>query len=108
MYVLTSKRDGTIIGMGAELDYMSNGYPRLIDINLAFPSDATNVYEVDEIPDDVRTGSHCYTSEGGFYKSPSWVEPYNAEEHVAELEQQLTDLQMALCDVYEMNEAKEA
>ncbi|HAU86438.1 MAG TPA: hypothetical protein DCW90_13370 [Lachnospiraceae bacterium] len=105
MYILTAKRGNVIIGIGPELDYMSNGYPRLIDINVAFPIETTNVHEVAEVPTEVREGQYCYDTEKGFYENPDWVAPYDAETHITNLEQQITDLQMALCDVYEMKEA---
>ena len=75
MYLIIVKEDNRITAMGKTLDYMSNGYPRLIDENVAFPTELVNVYEVSEVPSDVIPEKYCYTEADGFYINPDWVEP---------------------------------
>ena len=75
MYLIIVKEDNRITAMGKTLDYMSNGYPRLIDENVAFPTELVNVYEVSEVPSDVIPEKYCYTEAEGFYINPNYVEP---------------------------------
>ena len=75
MYLITLKDDNRLMMMGEALDYMSNGYPRLIDEDIAFPTDMVNVHEVSEVPLEVIPEKYCYTESEGFYINPNWVEP---------------------------------
>ena len=77
MYLITAKEDNSdrIIKIGIHLDYMSNGYPRLVDEDIAFPIDMVNVHEVSEVPTEVTPNKYCYTEADGFYINPNWVEP---------------------------------
>lgn len=75
MYIITDSSDSRVINYGAKLDYLSNGYPRLIDENVAFILDMVNVYEVTEIPQEVESEKWCYTEADGFYPNPNWHEP---------------------------------
>lgn len=75
MYLITIKRNKIIQAMGKQLGYMSNGYPRLIEENIAFPSDLVNVHEVEAVPGQFEPGRYCYTPEQGFYMNPDWQEP---------------------------------
>ena len=75
MYLITVKEDNRIIMVGEALDYMSNGYPRLVDEDIAFPIDMVNVYEVSEMPSEVIPEKYCYTESEGFYINPDYVEP---------------------------------
>lgn len=74
MYIITNKRDNVILGMGERLGYMSNGYPRLLDKNIAFVTEQVNVNEVENVPSEVSVDKYCYTTEKGFYINPGWVE----------------------------------
>ena len=75
MYIITNKRDNVILGMGERLDYMSNGYPRLMDKNIAFVAEQVNVNEAENVPSEVSVDKYCYTAEKGFYINPDWKEP---------------------------------
>lgn len=75
MYIITSKKDNALLHYGTELDHMDNGYPRLKNENVAFPTEMVNVHEVDTIPEEVKAGKYCYTPEQGFYLNPYWKEP---------------------------------
>lgn len=75
MYLIIVKEDNRIMAMGKALDYMSNGYPRLVEENVAFVKEDVNVHEVSEVPSDVIPEKYCYTEADGFYINPNWVEP---------------------------------
>lgn len=75
MYIITNSEDNIIIANGKHLDYMINGYPRLIDENVAFPTELVNVYVVSEVPSEVIPEKYCYTEAEGFYINPDWIEP---------------------------------
>ena len=75
MYIITSKNLKSIIGIGAKLDYMSNGYPRLVNENVAFPTEMIDVYEVSYMPEYVEENKYCYTPDQGFFENPNWKEP---------------------------------
>lgn len=86
MYLITDKIDNKIIEYGEKLDYLENGYPRLINENVAFPTELVDVNQVDEIPDFVEREKYCYTEEKGFYKNENWVPYYSTEDRIAALE----------------------
>ena len=77
MFLITIKEDNSnrIRMMGKRLDYMANGYPRLIDENVAFPTEMVDVHEVESVPDEVIPEKYCYTEADGFYLNPNYVEP---------------------------------
>ena len=39
------------------------------------PNEKINVFEVEEIPEEVCEAKYCYTEEKGFYKNENYVEP---------------------------------
>ncbi len=75
MFVIANKKDNEIIMIGNQLDYMGNGYPRLIEEDTAFPDWMVDVHEVETTPEEVQPGEYCYTKEQGFYLNPNWTEP---------------------------------
>lgn len=94
MYVITEKRDNVILGIGNTIDYMENDYPRLVNENVAFPTELVNVSQVDSVPEEIVGGRYCYTAEKGFYPNASWKEPNKfglSDEQIAELEQDTID-----------------
>lgn len=83
MYLITNKErmfeDGTLHGnevlmWDIEVDYLMNGYPRLVNKNTAFPREMVNVIVLDSIPDEVKEMKYCYTKKQGFYLNPDWSE----------------------------------
>ncbi|MDV3426735.1 MAG: hypothetical protein LIR50_06035 [Bacillota bacterium] len=89
MYVITNKEDNKLINMGEKLDYLENGYPRLINEKVAFPTGLVNVYEVGEIPEGVEAEKYCYTAEDGFYRNENYVKYYSTEERLENIEAML-------------------
>lgn len=77
MYIATIKEDNSnrLIMMGEALDYMSNGYPRFIKEDIAFPDWMVDIYEVSEVPSEVIPEKYCYTETDGFYINPNYIEP---------------------------------
>ena len=55
--------------------HLSNGYPRIVEIDTAFVPDFFSIVEVDSVPEDIKPHKYCYTSEKGFYQNPKWEEP---------------------------------
>lgn len=89
MYIITAKSDNRIIMMGEQLDYMDNGYPRLVNENVAFPTQIVFVNGQDvseqpelepiEVPEGVKAEEYCYTVADGFYENPNHVDPTTEE-----------------------------
>ena len=94
-YVITTRGgrgqggENRILMLGHRLDFQENGYPRLIDENVAFPTEmvfvngeATDGYTVPEaieVPDEVMPEKWCYTKTRGFYLNPEYKEPESTE-----------------------------
>lgn len=77
MYVITIN-EKEVGGIGEVLDYMEeNGYPRLVNENVAFIPDAVTIYENVEVSEEIKNNwfKYCYTPEQGFYENPNYVEP---------------------------------
>ena len=75
MIIITNKTDHVFMAFGKKLDYMSNGYPRLVDENIAFPTEMVDIYEDVTIPEGVEPNKYCYTPTDGFTVNPNYVEP---------------------------------
>ena len=73
--IITDKNTDILLGYDLELDYQSNGYPRLVNLDIAFVKDNVFVFEIDELPEYVVLGKYCYTEADGFYVDPNYVEP---------------------------------
>lgn len=75
MYVITLKDSNELIMHGEKLDYMSNGYPILVNENTAFPNHMVDVHSIENMPEDVEDGKYCYTEEDGFWLNLNYGEP---------------------------------
>ena len=53
MYIATSKNENVVVGNGNTVDYLSNGYPRIVEIDTAFVPEFFNIVEVDSVPEDI-------------------------------------------------------
>lgn len=78
MFLITIKDDNTIVGIGEKISYLTNGYPKLVDENIAFPDWMVNICNLNEIPNHVTVDKYCYTIEDGFYENPNYNEPNNS------------------------------
>lgn len=61
----------------SNLGVWSNGYPVLIEENIAFPTDSVNIYQNIAVSEEIKNNQYkyCYTEEQGFYENPNYVEP---------------------------------
>lgn len=58
------------------------------------PDEKINVFDVEEIPQEVEIAKYCYTKEKGFYKNENYVEP----EEPIEARLKLMEERMALTE----------
>ena len=86
MIIVINKIDNVFIAFGEKLNYMNNGYPRLVNENVAFPTEMVNVFEEVTIPSGVEPNKYCYTESEGFTENPNYVEPnkYNIANELLE------------------------
>lgn len=75
MFIITNKEKSIVVDTGNEVTYWDNGYPVIVEKNVAFVKEDVNVFEVNELPEDFNQGKYCYTAEKGFYVNPDYVEP---------------------------------
>lgn len=75
MFIITSKSKNILLMTGERLDYMDNGYPRIIDHDTAFRVEDVNVIELSTVPPEAEPYKYCYTKEKGFYSNPDYREP---------------------------------
>ena len=102
MYILTDKND-VVFYMSETLSHQSNGNLLVDNGNLAIAKYLVkDVFEVEEIPTEVEVQKYCYTAEKGFYKNENYKEPELSDtEKIKQLQEQVTDLQLALAEMYE-------
>lgn len=79
MFLITKKSDDTVIMWGARLDYLDNGYPRLVDENVAFIPEEVNIYDNIIIEDGIEEHKYSYTKDKGFYITTGWLSPEELE-----------------------------
>lgn len=75
MFIITNKKKSIVVDTGNEVTYWDNGYPVIVEKDVAFVKEDVNVFEVNELPEDFKQGKYCYTEEKGFYVNPDYVEP---------------------------------
>lgn len=86
MYLIISKSDRSVLGFDSEIRYQENGYPVLVNENIAFVSEDVDVIEAENIPDDLENDKYCYAERLGFYENPDYVKPneYGLPEEIYE------------------------
>lgn len=75
MYIVCIKDDNVVIGCGANIGTLNNGYIILVDENVAYAPNDVNVYEINGVPNDYVREKYCYTEEDGFFLNPNYEEP---------------------------------
>ena len=75
MLLIVEKKTNSLLDMDSELDYMDNGYPKLVNRDIAFVADDVEVYTDVDMIENIVPGKYCYTSEQGFFENPDWQEP---------------------------------
>lgn len=104
MYIITNQKN-VIIHISETIGYQNNGNVLVDNDTLAIAKMLVKqVYEVDEIPDDIVEYKYCYSDDKGFYKNSEYVEPRQDEEiskRLDNLENDVTNNQLAITDLYE-------
>ena len=59
----------------SNLGTWANGYPVLIEENMAFSPKSVNIYQNIEVAIEVTPNKYCYTPEQRFYLNPDYTEP---------------------------------
>lgn len=100
-YVITNK-DDVVIHISETIGYQENGNVIVKNGELAIAKPLVKeVYEVEEIEENVEEAKYCYTKEKGFYKNENYKEIITPEKEIEILKEQVTDLQLALTEIYE-------
>ncbi len=102
MYILTNNKN-EIIAISKVCERIEEYRNiKLDDHNIAYaPDEIINIYEVDTVDESVAEQKYCYTEADGFYENPSYVEPVNPNAEMEALQEQVTNLQLALAELVE-------
>ena len=85
-YIFTNKND-EIFHISNTKDYQENGNVLVDNRSFAIPPALIKeIYEIEEIPQEVEVTKYCYTEEKGFYKNENYREHYSDEERISALE----------------------
>ena len=85
-YVLVDE-DNIIVHISETLGYQSNGNYLVDNGELAIVKQLiANVYEVENIPEEIAPVKYCYNVEQGFYKNKDYREYYSPEQRISALE----------------------
>ncbi len=99
MYILTNN-ENVIIEISSKYE-LDEEHRNIIVDNYAIaygPEEKINVYEVAEVPEEVKENKYCYTEEKGFYANADYVEPINEDNRIKALEEQITEIQLAMVE----------
>ena len=101
-YVITDNND-VIIDLSETIGYQENGNVLINNGTLAIAASLVKeVYEVNNIPENIEAQKYCYTTKDGFYENPDYVEPPKTiEERVGLAEDTITEIELALTEIYE-------
>ena len=98
MKIITNKNTNVINAI-SNIAEVNEGARNIIldDYNIAYaPNEKPNIYDVNEIPEGVEIEKYCYTEADGFYKNPNYIAPPQP------IEEQITDLQLAMAELAEL------
>lgn len=101
MFLITSKKDKRITDISETIGYETNGNIILDNGTQIGCFREVDVHEVEEIPEEVCTEKYCYTEADGFYVNENYVEPVNPNAEMEALQEQVTNLQLALAELVE-------
>ena len=87
MFILTNKNN-EIIEMSNTYELDEEDRNIIVDNHaIAYaPDEKINVYEVEEVSENVEIAKWCYTEEKGFYENENYVEYYSEEDRISALE----------------------
>lgn len=98
MFVLTGAND-EIICINESIAYSDFHRGYFVEAeNTVYPQDST-LFENVIIPDEVEVQKYCYTEEDGFYQNQNYQEYVSPEQEIADLKQQITDLNIAIANI---------
>lgn len=85
-YVITDK-DDVVIHISETIGYQENGNVLVDNGELAIAKPLVKeVYEVEEIEENIVEAKYCYTKEKGFYKNENYREYFSEEQRISALE----------------------
>lgn len=108
MYIITDSSD-VIIHISETIDHQENGNILVDNNTLAIAKPLVKeVYEIEEISENIEESKYCYTEEQGFYENTNYkeivtpeMEIENLKKENKSLQEQITDLQLAITEMYE-------
>jgi len=101
-YIFVDEND-VIFEVSDTLDYQNNGNYLIKNGTLAVPQSLVKaMYEIEEVPNEVEVQKYCYTEDNGFFKNESYREYVSYEKKIEQLQEQVTNLELALTEMYEM------
>lgn len=104
-YIITDNKN-VVMHISDTIEYQSNGNVLVDNDTLAIAKPLVKgVHEVENIDEDVCENKYCYTEEAGFYENANYVEPVDPNAEMEALKQQITDLQLAMVEMYEGGQA---
>lgn len=100
--VITNKADNVVIYISTKANNVSNGI-EVDDCIIAIPNgdisqNPYNIFDVENVPSEVKIQKYCYDATNGFTLNPDYKEPVNLETKVAELEAQNAQMLLALVE----------
>ncbi len=85
-YIITEK-DDVVIHISETIGYQENGNVLVDNGELAIAKPLVkDVYEVEEIEENIVEAKYCYTKEKGFYKNEKYREYFSEEQRISALE----------------------
>ena len=101
-YIFVNNND-VITNISDTLNYQKNGNYLVENDSYAIAKNAVKaMYEIEEVPNEVEVQKYCYTKEKGFFKNESYIEYVSYEKKIEQLQEQVTNLELALTEMYEM------
>ena len=87
MYILTNK-ENVILHITETLNRQNGtNYYLINNDSMAIPTNfIKDVYNINDIPENIHEQKYCYTNEKGFYKNENYKEHYSTEERISSLE----------------------
>lgn len=98
MYIIVGNKN-KITHISETIGYQENGNVLVDNDTLAIAKILVKqVYEIENIPEEVKVEKYCYTEEKGFYINEDYKEPINAKTEIEEIKEQITELQLAMIE----------
>lgn len=101
-YIITDENN-VIIHISDTIGYQENGNVLVDNDTLAIAKPLVKgVFEIENIEEGIVEAKYCYTKEEGFYNNENYREPEPTDtQKILELQEQITNLQLALAEIVE-------